>query len=125
MQEVGEARVGKKSFFSSGRGSCGASPGGDPRPSRDVDLLISKIAARLNGIGNECLRIPQPGFDPCGREPAAGVIQVGANVSARAANGVARLALILDFIELLAKRGHCRSELLCRSEEHTSELQSQ
>ena len=78
---------------------------------QSIDLVFSEISARLDGVRNKRLRVFQPGLDPFGRQPAACIGQVWTNVSASSADGVARLALKLHFIKLLAKSNHGWSEL--------------
>src|SRR5215467_11532251 len=67
-------------------------------------LLVGELPVWLDRIGYQRLRIAEPCFDPSRRQPIARVVQVGADVAARATDGVAGLALVFDFVKLLAKR---------------------
>src|SRR5215470_808157 len=90
-----------------------------PRPKshqvsgKGVDLILGKSSVRLDSVRHERLWVPEPSFDPGGREPTPGIIQVGSNVSTRASDGMTRLALIFYVVELPAERGHSRRKCLC------------
>src|SRR5271157_539935 len=76
-----------------------------------ANFVFGEISPWLDRIRLERLRIPQPRFGPSRREPVAGVVQVWPDVATSAADGVARLALVLHFVELLAHADQRRSEL--------------